>query len=179
MLYELHRDLLEKYPKLKSVVRKNYLKNIKKTSDEFKFYKIRNNNNFNKQFLLIKKKIFLELTKKLNRYHNKKLSTLAWKIILEPWFTTYISKNIYYWNLIDFYKKKNIFYFDNLKNIEPPFDTIHFYELSQHNVEYNIYLLQKILNYNNSNTTKITNLKIKKNIYQKINYKKYFVEKNN
>ena len=56
MLYELHRDLLEKYPKLKSVVRKNYLKNIKKTSDEFKFYKIRNNNNFNKQFLLLKKK---------------------------------------------------------------------------------------------------------------------------
>lgn len=179
MLYELHRDLLEKYPKLKSVVRKNYLKNIKKTSDEFKFYKIRNNKNFNKQFLLLKKKIFLELTKKLNRYHNKKLSILAWKIILEPWFTTYISKNIYYWNLIDFYKKKNIFYFDDLENIEPPFDTIHFYELSQHNIEYNIHLLQKILKYKNSNIKKIINLKIKTNIYQKINYKKYFIEKNN
>ena len=88
---------------------KNFSKYLKQTQTEFKFYKIRNKNNFNQDFVKLKNKILIDLIKNLNKWHNIRLSNLSWKIILEPWLTIYISKNIYYWHLIKFNKNKNVF----------------------------------------------------------------------
>jgi len=159
---------------------KNFSKNFIKTKKEFRFYNIRNKKNFNSNFTNIKNKIFLDLTQNLNNYHKTKLNKLSWKILLEPWLTLYISKNLYYWHLIDFYKSKRKFtFYKNLEKLEPPFDTIHFVELNRHDDTYNYYLMQKINNFIlNSGKKKVSYLKFNKKLYKKFNFQAFFNETN-
>ncbi len=159
---------------------KNFSKYLKQTQKEFKFYEIRNKNNFNKDFVRLKNKILIDLIKNLNKWHNIRLSNLSWKIFLEPWLTIYISKNIYYWHLIKFNKnKKKNFFYKGFENLEPPFDTIHFTELSRKDDLYNYYMFQKVENFIYcSKKNKTSLVKLKKNIYKQFNFKQYFGQKN-
>ena len=107
------------------------------------FNSIRKDKNFNKKFTILKTKIFNHLLKKLNSKHNyPKLNDLCWKVLLEPWLTNYISKNYYYWHLINHYKRKvkNYPYFLNIETFDPPLIHNMPPELSDKSDEYNIYL---------------------------------------
>ena len=65
---------------------------------------------------------------------------------MEPWLSNYISKNIYYWHLINFHKKgvKKYAFLPKLDFFEPPIDTAHATQLSDQSDEYNFYLLQNM-----------------------------------
>ncbi len=157
---------------------KNFLNDLNQNKKKFEFYKIRNQKNFNSNFLYLKNKVFINLTINLNKYHKIDLNKLYWKILLEPWLTIYISKNLYYWNLVNFYKSKKKFnFYRDLEILEPPFDTIHFLELSKRDDTYNNYMIQKIQNFVfHSQKKKTSFVKLKKNIYKKFNFHNYFNE---
>jgi len=147
-------DIKKYFPRRKSISLFDF--NKKKMNEnnfyynDFLFNSIRKDKNFNKKFTILKTKIFNHLVKKLNSKHNyPKLNDLCWKVLLEPWLTNYISKNFYYWHLINHYKRKvkNYPYFLNIETIDPPIDTQHATELSDKSDEYNIYLLQRLCFY--------------------------------
>ena len=61
-----------------------------------------NENIKKKDFKIIKKiihKIFLDLVKKLEKYHNKKFNQKYWKIILYPWLDAVIPKLYHIWRI--------------------------------------------------------------------------------
>ena len=65
---------------------------------------------------------------------------------MEPWLSNYISKNIYYWHLINFHKKgvKKYAFLPKLDFFEPPIDTAHATQLSDQSDEYNFFICSRI-----------------------------------
>lgn len=143
--------LKKKFSKHKSITlfdfnRKN-LNSDNFYNNDFLFNNVRNKKNFDKEFVKLKKIIFRNLIKKLNSYHKSiKFNELSWKVLLEPWLSNYISKNIYYWHLINYYKKrvKKYPFFLEIEYLDPPIDTAHATQLSDKSEEYNFYLLQNM-----------------------------------
>ena len=112
------------------------------------FNKVRKKKKFEKEFIRLKNKVLKNLIKILNLSHEGQIiNELSWKVLLEPWLSNYISKNIYYWHLINFHKKgvKKYAFLPKLDFFfEPPIDTAHATQLSDQSDEYNFYLLQNM-----------------------------------
>ncbi len=154
------------------------MKSIDNIEDCFK--KIKNKyyskyqSNHKKNFGNIKKEFLFEISKSLNKLHNKNYSVYEWRLLVGPWLN--IALNIYfYYNFFAKYFSKNFknkISSINLNNFYPPIDYTEFFEII--NIKsYQIFFFKKLIlnsfnnNIKNKNTFKF-NLSLKNFFYLKI-----------
>tara|TARA_Y100000590_G_scaffold409252_1_gene501280 strand:- start:4972 stop:6699 length:1728 start_codon:yes stop_codon:yes gene_type:complete len=130
-----------------------------------------NENIKKKDFKIIKKiihKIFLDLVKKLEKYHNKKFNQKYWKIILYPWLDAVIPKLYHIWRITLNIEKKytaNIYKYKNEQFISDNFYEMKYYE----NLDFNRWIVSKTIAYQNR-----IKYKEKKLTFHKKKEKKFF-----
>ena len=137
----------------------------------------------------INNRIFRTLFKKLNKYHNLRLSEKYWKIILFPWISNFTTTVFDRWKIIEKVKKENKFQNTNLFNLKDedfiPFDFAEFYhDFSEQNL-WNHFIFSKILTILTPKKIKLKkycgkkikkdNIEIKNHLIKINKHQKYFI----
>ena len=148
-------------------------KNFKKIKNRY-FYKYQIEHK--KKFKIIKRDFINELSKSLNKLHNRNYSIKQWRILIGPWLNIALNIYFYYSFFNKFFSKnfKNQILSLNLKKNYPPRDYIEFFH-SINKKNNQVYFFKKLIN-----KKLINNNSINKNINTfkfKINWIKFFFQK--
>ena len=131
---------------------------------EYNFKKIKNKHFFKyqsdhkKKFRIIKNDFIIELSKSLNKLHNKNYSIKQWRILIGPWLNIALNIYFYYSFFIKFFSKniKKEISSIKLKKSYPPIDYIEFFELINRKNN-QIFFFKKLIDNNSINRIKNIN----------------------